>query len=86
MDFLQTRLLGKVNIISDTYVAEDWSTIICEKKNRNQIGKYVGGNFSLLKLLKLPDGKTVLVSSEAVINGNHTVPQYIKIKTKSLPD
>ena len=35
MDFLQSRLLGKVNIISDTYVAEDWSTIICEKKNRN---------------------------------------------------
>ena len=35
MDFLQGRLLGEVNIISDTYVAEDWSTIICEKKNRN---------------------------------------------------
>ena len=50
MDFLQSRLLGEVNIISDTYVAEDWSTIICDRKNRNQIAKYVGGNFSFLKL------------------------------------
>ena len=71
-DFLQSRLLGEVNIISDTYVAEDWSTLICDRKNRNEIAKYVGGNFSFLKL---PERKTVRVNSEAVLNGNHAVPQ-----------
>ena len=71
-DFLQSRLLGEVNIISDTYVAEDWSTLICDRKNRNEIAKYVGGNFSFLKL---PERKTVRVNSEAVMNGNHAVHQ-----------
>ena len=78
-DFLQSRLLGEVNIISDTYVAEDWSTIICDRKNRNQIAKYVGGNFSFLKL---PECKTVIVNSEAVMNGNHAVPQLYQNKNK----
>ena len=77
MDFLQGRLLGVVNIISDTYVAEDWSTIICDRKNRNQIAKYVGGNFSFLKL---PEGKKVIVNIEDVINGNHAVPQLYQNK------
>ena len=71
MDFLQSQLLGGINIISNTYVAEDWSTIICDRKNRNQIAKYVGGNFSSLKL---PEGKTVTVNSEAVMNGKYAVP------------
>ena len=79
MDFLQSRLLGEVNIISDTYVAEDWSTIICDRKNRNQIAKYVGGNFSFLKL---PECKTVIVNSEAVMNGNHAVPQLYQNKNR----
>ena len=78
-DFLQSRLLGEVNIISDTYVAKDWSTIICDRKNRNQIAKYVGGNFSYLKL---PEGKTVIVNSEAVMNGNHAVPPLYQNKNK----
>ena len=81
MDFLQSRLLGEVNIdiISHTYVAEDWSTIICDRKNRNQIAKYVEGNVSFLKL---PEGKTVIVNSEAVMNGNHAVPQLCQDKNK----
>ena len=42
MDFLQSRLLGEVNNISNTYVAEDWSTIICDAvpqlyQNKNRI-------------------------------------------------
>ena len=72
-------MLGEVNIISNTYVAEDWSTIICDRKNRNQIAKYVGGNFSFLKL---PEGKTVIVNSEAVMNGNHAVPQLYQNKNR----
>ena len=79
MDFLQSRLLGEVNNISNTYVAEDWSTIICDRKNRNQIAKYVGGNFSYLKL---PEGKTVIVNSEAVMNGNHAVLKLYQNKNK----
>ena len=66
MDFHQSRLLGEINIISDTFVAEDWSTISYDRKNRNQIAKYVGSNFSLLKL---PECKTLIVNSEAVMNG-----------------
>ena len=83
IDFLQSRLLGEANIISDTYVAEDWSTIICDRKNKNQIAKYDGGNFSFLKL---PKGKTVIVNSEAVMNSNHAVPQLYQNKKKSLPE
>ena len=70
--FFKVDLLGEVNIVSDTYVTKDCNTIICERKNRNQIAKYVGGNFSLLKL---PEGKTLIVNSEAVVNGTHTVSQ-----------
>ena len=70
-------MLGEVNIISDTCVPEDWSTIIYDRKNRNQIAKYVGGNFSFLKL---PECKTVIVNSEAVMNGNHAVPQLYQNK------
>ena len=66
-------------MITNTYVAEDWSTIICDRKNRNQIAKYIGGNFSLLKL---PEGKTVIVNSEAVINGKHAIPQVYQNKNK----
>ena len=79
MEFLQSRFLEKVNIRSDTYVAEDWSTIICDRKNRNQIAKYVGDNFSFFKLR---EGKTVIVNSEAVTNGNHAVPQLYQNKNK----
>ena len=79
MDFLQSQLLGEVNTISDTNVAESWGTIICEKKNRDQIAKYVGGNFSSLKL---PEGKTVIVNSEAVMNVKHLVPQLYQNKNK----
>ena len=81
MDFLQSRLLGEVNIdiISHTYVAEDWSTIICDMKNRNQTAKYVEGNVSFLKL---PEGKTVIVNSEAVMNGNHAVLKLYQNKNK----
>ena len=79
MDVLQSRLLGEVNIISDTYVAEDWSTIICDTKNRNQIAKYVEANFAFLKL---PEGKTIIVNSEAVMNGNYAVPQLYQNKNK----
>ena len=54
MDFLQSRLLGEVNTISDTYVAEGWSTILCGTKNSNQIeGK--------ISLIRLPEGRTVTV-------------------------
>ena len=35
-----------------------------------------------MNLLKLPDGKTVLVSSEAVMNGNHAVHQLYQNKNK----
>ena len=81
MDFLQSRLLGEVNIdiISHTYVAEDWSTIICDRKNRNQTAKYVEGNVSFLKL---PEGKTIIVNSEAVMNGNHAVLKLYQNKNK----
>ena len=48
-------MLGEVNVISDTYVAEDWGIITCDRKNRNQIAKY-GGNFSSLQL---SEGKAV---------------------------
>ena len=54
MDFLQSRLLGEVNTISHTYVAESWSTILCGTKNSNQIG----GKFSLIRL---PESRTVTV-------------------------
>ena len=30
-----------MNIINDTYITKDWSTVVCDVKNRNQIGKYV---------------------------------------------
>ena len=66
MNFLQSRLLGEINIISDIYVVEDWSTIICDTKNRNQMVIYVGSNFSSLKL---PEDKTLIVNSEPVMNG-----------------
>ena len=54
MDFLQSRLLGEVNTISDTYVAEGWSTILCGTKNGNQIG-------GKISLIRLPEGRTVTV-------------------------
>ena len=73
MDFLQSQLLREVNIITDKYVAEDRSIIICDRKNRNQIGKHVGGNFSLLKL---PEGETVIVNSEAVFRINALDMQF----------
>ena len=60
MDFLQSPLLGEVNIIGETFTTEDWGTIICDRENRNQIAKYVGGNFLSLKL---PEAKTVIVNS-----------------------
>ena len=72
-------LLGEVNIISDTYVAKHWSTIIFNRKNRNQIEKYVGGSFSFLKL---PEGKSVVLNNDTVMNGNHAVPQLYQNKNK----
>ena len=72
-------MLGEVNIISDTYVAKHWSTIIFNKKNRNQIEKYVGGSFSFLKL---PEGKSVVLNNDTVMNGNHAVPQLYQNKNK----
>ena len=41
MDFLQGRLLGEVNLISDTHIVEDWNEIICNRSNRNKVAKYV---------------------------------------------
>ena len=37
IDFLQSRLLGEVIIISDTYVVEDWSTITCDTKTETKL-------------------------------------------------
>ena len=48
-------------------------------ENGNQIAKYVGGNFSFLKL---PEAKTVMVNSEAIMNGNHAVPQLYQNTNK----
>ena len=72
-------MLEEVNIISATYVAEHWSTIIFDRKNRNQIAKYVGGSFSFLKL---PEGKSVVVNNGTLMNGNHAVPQLYQNKNK----
>ena len=33
-------------------------------------------------MLKLPEGKTVIVNSEAVINGKHAIPQVYQNKNK----
>ena len=33
-------------------------------------------------MLKLPEGKTVIVNSKAVMNGNHAVPQLYQNKNK----
>ena len=72
MDFLQSQLLGEVNIVSNTYVPGDRGTIICDRKTKNQIAKDVGGNFSLLKH---PEGKTIIVNEETVMNVKHAVLQ-----------
>ena len=32
--------------------------------------------------MKLPEGKTVIVNSKAVMNGNHAVPQLYQNKNK----
>ena len=63
--FSWTWLLGKVNIISDSYVTKDWNTIVCDVKNRDQIAKYVVGNVSSLNLLA---GKIIKANCEAVMN------------------
>ena len=44
MDFLQGRLLGEVNLISDTHIVEDWNEIICHRNNRNKVAKYFGAS------------------------------------------
>ena len=33
-------------------------------------------------MFKLPEGKTVIVNSKAVMNGNHAVPQLYQNKNK----
>ena len=37
IDFVQSRLLGEVIIVSDTYVVEDWSTITCDTKTETKL-------------------------------------------------
>ena len=77
MDFLQSGLLGEVNIISNTYVPGDWGTIICDRKTKNQIVKDVGGSFSSLKH---PEGKTIILNNETVMDVKHAIPQLYKNK------
>ena len=77
MDFLESGLLGEANIISNTYVPGDWGTIICDRKTKNQIVKDVGGSFSLLKH---PQGKTIILNNETVMDVKHAVPHLYKNK------
>ena len=77
MDYLQSRLLGEENIISDDYITDDWNAIICDRANRNKVAKYVGAN---CHLMHIPPGKLLVTNSEAVMNGERSVPMIYKNK------
>ena len=77
MDYLQSRLLGEENIISDDYITDDWNAIICDRANRNKVAKYVGAN---CHLMHIPPGKLLVTNSEAVMNGEKSVPMIYKNK------
>ena len=81
MDYLQSRLLGEENIISDDYITDDWNAIICDRANRNKVEKYAGANCHLMN--NLP-GKLLVTNSEAVMNGEHSVPLIYKNKNNSV--
>ena len=77
MDYLQGTLLGEENIISDDYITDDWNTIICDGANRNKVAKYVGAN---CHLMDIPPGKLIVTNSEAVMNGENSVPMIYNNK------
>ena len=81
MDYLQSRLLGEENIISDDYITDDWNAIICDRVNRNKVAKYVGEN---CHLMQIPPGKLFVTNSEAVMNGEHSVPLTYKNENNSV--
>ena len=74
MDYLQSRLLGEENIISDI---DDWNAIICNRANQNKVAKYVGRN---CHSMHIPPGKLLVTNSEAVTNGENFVPLIYKNK------
>ena len=65
LDFLQGRLLGEVNLTSDTHIVEAWNEIICDRKNKNKVVKYVRASCESMNLQP----------SEILDKFNQTLPQ-----------
>ena len=62
---------GKI-VINDNHLLDDWDDVTSNRKIRNTIAKYVGKN---CHHLNLPKDKSLVVNSEAVVNGESVVPQ-----------
>ena len=60
VDYLESRLLGDINVISDTHIVEDWNEIRCVRSNRNTIAKYVGANCDIISLKEGKSRKIML--------------------------
>ena len=44
MDFLQRKLLGEFNLVSNTRTVQDWNKVIWDRNNRNKVTKHVSAS------------------------------------------
>jgi len=80
IEYCDNRLLCNNNIITDESIVQDWGEITNNRENRNIIANYVGNHCTYYKV---PEGKTLIVNSESIKNGEKVVPQMYTNKNNA---